>query len=305
MQHPSNCSTELYEMMVRCWDNRPMNRPTFQQILIELEIMLTKDRDYLELDNIDIPLAQSTSSSLNDLEETLSDLENDNVPGLPPKKQLLKQKTSSVGSHHSVSTDHGTITKTLEFTKRNSFHKQVAVSSTCSSEERYMAHVVKEESVTGPGSPGPGPPIYDFWVICNEKSENSIKNATFIVKRLEENGLCGYFSKRDSTTKEPSLNEIPDSIKKCKYYIVLFDEDFNDDNYNVFASETIFRLLVNTGELPRFIPLVIGVERQQVVPNYIPNFCLEFEKDLPNNTKQFMRLENTLKAPVPQTTWGF
>ncbi|CAH1794381.1 unnamed protein product [Owenia fusiformis] len=108
MQQPSNCSTELYEMMVRCWDNRPMNRPTFQQIRIELEIMLTKDRDYLELDNIDIPLAQSTSSSISELDETLSDLENDNVPEfseLPPKKQSLKQKKSSVGSHHSVSTD--------------------------------------------------------------------------------------------------------------------------------------------------------------------------------------------------------
>ncbi|CAH1797017.1 unnamed protein product [Owenia fusiformis] len=170
---------------------------------------------------------------------------------------------------------------------------------------RVMAHVVKEESVTGPGPSGPGPPIYDFWVICNENSENSIRNATFIVNQLEESGLRGYFSKRDSTTTEPSLSEIPDSLEKCKYYIVLFDEDFNDDNYTAFASDTVFRLLVNTGELPRFIPLVIGVDRRQVVPNYIPNFCLEFERDLPTNTRQFMRLENTLKAPIPQATWGF
>ena len=163
-----------------------------------------------------------------------------------------------------------------------------------------MAHVVKEEAL-----PGPGPPIYDFWVICNEKSENSIKNATIIIEHLEENGLRGYFSKRDSTTTEPSLSEIPDSLEKCKYYLVLFDKDFKQDNYNVFASETIFRLLVNNGELPRFIPLVIDVNRREAVPNYIPNFCLEFEGDLLSNTKQFMRLENTLKAPVPQLTWGF
>ncbi|CAH1774129.1 unnamed protein product [Owenia fusiformis] len=144
----------------------------------------------------------------------------------------------------------------------------------------------------------------DFWLICNEKSEGSRKKALFIMGKLEEQGQRGYLPWRDSKIKD-SLSELTDALKKSKYFIVVFDTDFKEDKFTIFVMETIFRLLVNSGELARLIPLVIGVKRRDVVPGYIPNFCLEFKDDWEADTKQFERLRRTIEAEVPKSMWEF
>ncbi|CAH1801387.1 unnamed protein product [Owenia fusiformis] len=144
----------------------------------------------------------------------------------------------------------------------------------------------------------------DFWVMCNEKSPVSCKRANYILTLLEEKGLRGYFTPRDAKNKD-SLIEITEAVDKCKYILIVFDEDFKKDNFNMFTQESVFKKLIDTGQLPRFIPLVIGVKRREAVPSYIPNFCLEFNDDWKEDDRQFARLESTLRSEPPMSIFGF
>nr|XP_057908550.1 proto-oncogene tyrosine-protein kinase receptor Ret isoform X2 [Doryrhamphus excisus] len=49
MERPENCSEEMYNLMVRCWKQESDKRPTFSDISKELEKMMVKSRDYLDL----------------------------------------------------------------------------------------------------------------------------------------------------------------------------------------------------------------------------------------------------------------
>ncbi|KAM9364520.1 proto-oncogene tyrosine-protein kinase receptor Ret [Pholidichthys leucotaenia] len=49
MERPENCSEEMYSLMLRCWKQEPDKRPTFSDISKELEKMMVKSRDYLDL----------------------------------------------------------------------------------------------------------------------------------------------------------------------------------------------------------------------------------------------------------------
>ncbi|KAH0623422.1 hypothetical protein JD844_006165 [Phrynosoma platyrhinos] len=49
MEKPENCSEEMYNLMLRCWKQEPDKRPTFAEISKELEKMMVKSRDYLDL----------------------------------------------------------------------------------------------------------------------------------------------------------------------------------------------------------------------------------------------------------------
>ncbi|XP_039609069.1 proto-oncogene tyrosine-protein kinase receptor Ret isoform X1 [Polypterus senegalus] len=49
MEKPENCSEEMYSLMLRCWKQEPEKRPPFSDISKELEKMMMKSRDYLDL----------------------------------------------------------------------------------------------------------------------------------------------------------------------------------------------------------------------------------------------------------------
>ncbi|CAG04714.1 unnamed protein product, partial [Tetraodon nigroviridis] len=49
MERPENCSEEMYNLMLRCWKQEADKRPTFSDISKELEKMMVKSRDYLDL----------------------------------------------------------------------------------------------------------------------------------------------------------------------------------------------------------------------------------------------------------------
>ncbi|KAH9492329.1 Fibroblast growth factor receptor 1 [Bulinus truncatus] len=63
MDKPSNCSDELYAIMRSCWEDESTDRPTFTQLRFMLEELLTEDRDYLVLEDIDVPITNSDNSS--------------------------------------------------------------------------------------------------------------------------------------------------------------------------------------------------------------------------------------------------
>ncbi|XP_052007438.1 proto-oncogene tyrosine-protein kinase receptor Ret isoform X2 [Xyrauchen texanus] len=49
MEKPENCTEEMYNLMLRCWKQEPDKRPNFSDISKELEKMMVKSRDYLDL----------------------------------------------------------------------------------------------------------------------------------------------------------------------------------------------------------------------------------------------------------------
>nr|AAA37622.1 FGF receptor precursor [Mus musculus] len=61
MDKPSNCTNELYMMMRDCWHAVPSQRPTFKQLVEDLDriVALTSNQDYLDLS---IPLDQYSPS---------------------------------------------------------------------------------------------------------------------------------------------------------------------------------------------------------------------------------------------------
>ncbi|XP_050423996.1 proto-oncogene tyrosine-protein kinase receptor Ret isoform X2 [Adelges cooleyi] len=50
MDKPSNCSDELYDIMLNCWAEDQNRRPSFKSLTLTLEKMLEKGNDYLQLD---------------------------------------------------------------------------------------------------------------------------------------------------------------------------------------------------------------------------------------------------------------
>ncbi|KAM9651158.1 proto-oncogene tyrosine-protein kinase receptor Ret isoform 9-T9 [Trichechus inunguis] len=49
MERPDNCSEEMYSLMLQCWKQEPDKRPVFADISKDLERMMVKSRDYLDL----------------------------------------------------------------------------------------------------------------------------------------------------------------------------------------------------------------------------------------------------------------
>nr|QYW22337.1 TBL1XR1/RET fusion protein [Homo sapiens] len=49
MERPDNCSEEMYRLMLQCWKQEPDKRPVFADISKDLEKMMVKRRDYLDL----------------------------------------------------------------------------------------------------------------------------------------------------------------------------------------------------------------------------------------------------------------
>ncbi|XP_027627305.1 proto-oncogene tyrosine-protein kinase receptor Ret isoform X3 [Tupaia chinensis] len=49
MERPDNCSEEMYGLMRQCWKQEPDKRPVFADISKDLEKMMVKSRDYLDL----------------------------------------------------------------------------------------------------------------------------------------------------------------------------------------------------------------------------------------------------------------
>ncbi|CAD7666830.1 unnamed protein product [Nyctereutes procyonoides] len=49
MERPDNCSEEMYGLMLQCWKQEPDKRPVFADIGKDLEKMMVKNREYLDL----------------------------------------------------------------------------------------------------------------------------------------------------------------------------------------------------------------------------------------------------------------
>ena len=64
--------------MSQCWCESPSDRPSFDRLRHQLETLLCRDVTYLELDNIDAPLAaQSQSNDDDDDDDDMDDDDDD------------------------------------------------------------------------------------------------------------------------------------------------------------------------------------------------------------------------------------
>ena len=49
LEKPEHCDREIFNMMFYCWDKDPQERPSFSQLVEDLEKMLTQGTDYIDL----------------------------------------------------------------------------------------------------------------------------------------------------------------------------------------------------------------------------------------------------------------
>ncbi|XP_052766191.1 uncharacterized protein LOC128207355 [Mya arenaria] len=98
MDKPSNCSDEVYIIMRQCWLETPVDRPNFTDLRVQLELLLSRDRNYLELDNINVPLSTPESSSGSPVSDDTKSLLA--AQALQPPRKLSKDElTVSVSIH--------------------------------------------------------------------------------------------------------------------------------------------------------------------------------------------------------------
>jgi len=71
--------------MSQCWCESPSDRPTFERLRHELETLLSRDVTYLELDDIDAPLAPQSQSTADDEDDN----DDDDVHGTSTSSTLL------------------------------------------------------------------------------------------------------------------------------------------------------------------------------------------------------------------------
>ncbi|XP_038056080.1 fibroblast growth factor receptor 1-like [Patiria miniata] len=53
MSKPSNCKKQLYSIMRSCWHTNPRARPTFRDVVENLEALLSEEMEYITVGNID------------------------------------------------------------------------------------------------------------------------------------------------------------------------------------------------------------------------------------------------------------
>lgn len=103
MDKPSNCSDELYIIMRQCWLENSTDRPTFTDLRVQLELLLTRDRNYLDLDNINVPLSTPESSSGSPASDDTKSLLA--AQALQPQRKLSKDELTVNVSIHDKSVE--------------------------------------------------------------------------------------------------------------------------------------------------------------------------------------------------------
>ncbi|KAK3585208.1 hypothetical protein CHS0354_027499 [Potamilus streckersoni] len=103
MEKPSNCSDELYIIMWQCWMENPRDRPTFTDLRVQLEVLMTRDRNYLELYNINVPLSTPESSSASPVSDDTASLLA--AQALQPARKSSKDELTVSVSVHDKSLD--------------------------------------------------------------------------------------------------------------------------------------------------------------------------------------------------------
>ncbi|XP_049750628.1 proto-oncogene tyrosine-protein kinase receptor Ret isoform X4 [Elephas maximus indicus] len=84
MERPDNCSEEMYSLMLQCWKQEPDKRPVFADISKDLEKMMVKSRDYLDLAASTPSDALLYDDSLSEEETPLVDCNNAPLPRTLP-----------------------------------------------------------------------------------------------------------------------------------------------------------------------------------------------------------------------------
>lgn len=89
--------------MRQCWLENPADRPNFTDLRVQLEHLLTRDRNYLELDNINVPLSTPESSSGSPVSDDTKSLLA--AQALQPQRKLSKDELTINVSIHDKSVE--------------------------------------------------------------------------------------------------------------------------------------------------------------------------------------------------------
>lgn len=74
MEKPDLCSDDVYSLMMNCWKQDPDERPSFQELVEDLEKLLLQETEYFEFDKLDeskeyYAVQETTESEGNDVAE--------------------------------------------------------------------------------------------------------------------------------------------------------------------------------------------------------------------------------------------
>lgn len=89
--------------MRQCWYDEPKDRPSFTDLRVQLEMLLTRDRNYLELDNINVPLSTPETSSGSPVSDDTASLLA--AQALQPQRKLSKDELTVNVCIHEKSVD--------------------------------------------------------------------------------------------------------------------------------------------------------------------------------------------------------
>ncbi|XP_065897347.1 uncharacterized protein [Dysidea avara] len=102
---PRNCSQELYDIMLKCWQHYPEERPEFHELQKELDAMLTSQQkdQYIEISNVDDPYCQMYPAQEDDPVDD-SNIQSDFMQ--QTLQDMQKQQTTAAPAVSPVTSDH-------------------------------------------------------------------------------------------------------------------------------------------------------------------------------------------------------
>ncbi|XP_065662116.1 ephrin type-B receptor 5 isoform X5 [Hydra vulgaris] len=114
MERPENCSEPMYDIMLHCWNEDPLQRPTFTELREHLEEIISQGDRYLNFD-IDEENTYYNAASFNSLSsETGDDVLEDEIFNNPVQVKSIEQIKSIVNESYLPNSERYTNTETLK-----------------------------------------------------------------------------------------------------------------------------------------------------------------------------------------------
>ncbi|XP_065682131.1 ephrin type-A receptor 3 isoform X2 [Hydra vulgaris] len=114
MERPENCSEPMYDIMLHCWNEDPLQRPTFTELREHLEEIISQGDRYLNFD-IDEENTYYNAASFNSLSsETGDDVLEDEIFNKPVQVKSIEQMKPIVDESSLPNNERYTNTETLK-----------------------------------------------------------------------------------------------------------------------------------------------------------------------------------------------
>lgn len=117
LECPKNCSKEIYDIMLRCWNHEPDQRPKFEELQNELDTMLSAEQrdQYIQINTVDEPYCKMFPAQ--NSEDETENTENTEIPESTPVNGTLATMNGRCDRHSITDAE---VTKVLENEKTDS-----------------------------------------------------------------------------------------------------------------------------------------------------------------------------------------